>query len=161
MATAAKPERRKLKFSTLDKVVLDAENLQAQGYEKLGNWDLGQICPHLADWMSFPIDGFPKPPPPIRFMLWGLRITIGKMIYRKILSEGMRSGSQTMPQTVHQPGSDSSAALEKLKQAVERFEAHTGTLYPSPLFGALNKDEALRLQLVHCAHHLSFLVPKT
>jgi hypothetical protein len=29
------------------------------------------------------------------------------------------------------------------------------------LFGTMTKDQALRLQLVHGNHHLSFLVPKT
>jgi hypothetical protein len=161
MATATKPERRKLSFATLDDVVRDAETLQAQGYEKVGNWDLAQVCLHLADWMGFPLDGFPKPPLPIRFMLWGLRNTIGKKMFHKYLAEGMPAGKPTMPQTVHQPGTDTGIAVAKLKAAAERFAAHTGPIHPSPLFGAMNKDEALRLQLVHCAHHLSFLVPKT
>jgi hypothetical protein len=161
MSTATKLERRKLSFATLDDVVLDAQNLQTKGYEKTGNWDLAQICLHLADWMRFPIEGFPKPPLPIRFMLWGLRNTIGRKMYRKYTLEGMPAGKPTMPQSVHQPGPDAASAIAKLKEAVERFKAYTGTIHPSPLFGALNKDEATRLQLVHCAHHLSFLVPKT
>ena len=49
-------------------------------------------------------------------------------------------------------------AVAKLKETVERFAAHTGPVHPSPLFGAVTKDEALKLQLVHCAH-LSFLIP--
>jgi len=161
MTTAIKLERRKLTFATLDEVVVDAENLQAKGYEKAGNWDLSQVCLHLADWMSFPMDGFPKPPVPIRLMLWALRNAMGKRILRKIMAEGMPVGSQTMPQTVHQQGSDPVGAMAKLKETAERFKAFTGTLHPSPLFGALNKDEATKLQLVHCAHHLSFLVPKS
>jgi hypothetical protein len=161
MSTTIKPERRKLSFATLDEVVLDAENLQAKGYEKVGNWDLAQVCLHLADWMRFPIDGFPKPPLPIRFMLWGLRNTIGKKMFRKYLSEGMPSGKPTMPQTVHQAEPDSATAIGKLREAAERFKAYAGEIHPSPLFGAMNKEEATRLQLVHCAHHLSFLVPKS
>jgi hypothetical protein len=160
MATATKLERRKLTFATLDDVVKDAENLQAKGYEKTGNWDLGQVCLHLADWMSFPMDGFPKPPLPIRMMLWAMRVTIGKKMFRQNLSEGMPAGKPTMPQTVHQGGSDAVAAIASLKETVERFKTFGGTLHPSPLFGALSKDDAEKLQLVHCALHLSFLVPK-
>ena len=47
----------------------------------------------------------------------------------------------------------------KLKEVAERFKAHAGPIHPSPLFGAMTKDEALQLQLTHCAHHLSFLIP--
>lgn len=160
MTTAAKVERRKLIFATLDEVVVDAENLQAKGYEKAGNWDLSQVCLHIADWMRFPMDGFPKPPAPIRLMLWALRNTIGKGMLRKYMAEGMPADKPTMPQTVHQQGSDPATTIAKLKETIERFKAFTGTLHPSPLFGALNKDETTQLQLVHCAHHLSFLVPK-
>jgi hypothetical protein len=48
-----------------------------------------------------------------------------------------------------------------LKAAAGRFEAHDGPVRPSPLFGATTKDEALRPQLEHCAHHLSFLIPRS
>lgn len=160
MTTATKPERRTLKFATLDDVILNAENLRANGYDKLGHWDLSQICLHLADWMTYPVAGFPRAPLPIRMMLWMIRATIGKAMYRKYVAEGMPSGKPTMPQSIHEAGTDSTAAIAKLNEAVERFKAFDGTLHPSPLFGALNKDEALRLQLAHCAHHLSFLIPK-
>src|SRR5580704_7056649 len=120
MATAIKPERRKLTFATVDDVVLDADNLQAKGYQKVGNWDLSQVCLHLADWMRFPMDGFPNPPLPIAFMLWMLRNTIGKKMYRKYTAEGMPAGKPTMPQTVHQTGTDSATAIAKLKEVAER-----------------------------------------
>ena len=55
-------ERRKLTFASLDEVAADAENLLAKGYDKAGNWDLAQVAGHVAEWMRFPIEGFPKPP---------------------------------------------------------------------------------------------------
>jgi hypothetical protein len=152
--------RRELAFATLDEVVRDAENLQANGYERAGNWDLAQVCSHLAEWMRYPLDGFPKIPLLLRPMFWLLRATMGKKIRRKILAEGFPAGGRTMPQTVFAPGGDAAAAVAKLKEVAGRFQAHTGPVHPSPLFGAMNKDEALQLQLKHCAHHLSFLVPR-
>jgi Protein of unknown function (DUF1569) len=152
-------ERRKLSFATLDEVVADAENLQAKGYDRAGNWDLAQVCSHLADWMRFPLEGFPVPLL-LRPILWMMKVTVGKAKFRKYLAEGMPAGKPTIPSTVAASDSDPVAAIAKLKQSVERFKAHTGAIIPSPLFGAMNKDEALRLQLVHCAHHLSFLIPK-
>ncbi len=154
-------ERRKLSFASLDEAVADAGHLQATGYERAGNWDLAQVCSHLADWMRFPVDGFPKAPIFIRPMLWMMKVTAGKSMFRKVLANGMPSGKPTMPQTVAVRGDDPVFAIAKLKDSVERFKAHTGPIHPSPLFGAMNKDEALRLQLRHCEHHLSFLVPRT
>ncbi|MBO0701108.1 MAG: DUF1569 domain-containing protein, partial [Zavarzinella sp.] len=73
--------RRPLVFNTLDEIVRDAEALLAKGYDKAGNWDLAQVAGHVANWMTYPIDGFPKAPVPIRAMLWALRKTIGRGMY--------------------------------------------------------------------------------
>jgi hypothetical protein len=161
MSTATKPERRKLTFATPDAVVADAENLLAKGYDQAGNWDLAQVAGHLTEWMRYPLDGFPKLPLLLRPVFWLMRVTVGKKIRTQILAEGFNAGGRTMPQTVFQPGGDATAAVAKLKEIAERFAAHTGPIHPSPLFGAMTKDEALQLQLKHCAHHLSFLVPRT
>ena len=42
------PERRHLDFHDFDAVTADVENLHKRGYTKLGNWDLSQVCNHLA-----------------------------------------------------------------------------------------------------------------
>ena len=160
MSTAIKPERRKLTFATLDDVVADAERLRDGGYDKVGNWDLAQVCFHISEWMRFPLDGFPKPPLPIAMMLWVMRKTIGPKMYRQYLAEGMPSGKPTIPQSIAPPGGEVNVAIAKLKETVARFQEHAGPLHPSPLFGALDKEAAMKLQLVHCAHHLSFLVPR-
>ncbi|MDB5305881.1 MAG: hypothetical protein JWO38_83 [Gemmataceae bacterium] len=162
MTATAKTARRDLTFDDLDAVVRDAEHLHAAGYERVGVWDLAQVCGHLADWMRFPVEGFPKVPSPIRAMMWVMRHTIGKAKFRKIIDQrAMATGIPTIPQTVALPGSDAAAAVAKLKETAERFEAYAGGIHPSPFFGAMTKDDATRLQLVHCAHHLSFLVPKS
>ena len=159
MSTATKPERRKLTFATLDDVVRDVENLLAKGYDRAGNWDLAQVCSHLAEWMRFPVEGFPKMPLLLRPLAWMMRATVGKKLRAKVLTQGFDAGGRTMPQTVFTPGGDPTAAVAKLKEAAERFKAHAGPIHPSPLFGAMTKDEALQLQLKHCEHHLSFLIP--
>ena len=152
--------RRSLKFQSLSEVVADTESLHTSGYRKIGNWDLAQVCGHLAEWMRYPIDGFPPAPFPVRVILWTMRNTVGKKMLKGILEKGFKPGGPTAPQSVQQPGADEKAAIAKLRDAVLRFENHTGPLHPSPLFGDLDKETATKLQLVHCAHHLSFLVPK-
>lgn len=154
------PERRQLTFATLNDAVADAEHLLAVGYEKAGNWDLAQVCGHLSEWLRFPIDGFPKRPLVLRPLVWLIRATSGKQMRAKVLANGFDAGGRTMPQTVFAGGGSDAAAVAKLKETVERFEAHAGPIHPSPLFGRMTKDEARALQLRHLAHHLSFLVPK-
>lgn len=155
-----KPSRRTLRFNDLDEVVREVESLRASGYDRAGKWDLAQTCAHLADWMRFPLDGFPRPPAPIRAMLWALKKTVGQRKLRQYLEAGaMPSGKPTLPETVAAAGGDETVAVERLRQTVARFKAYSGPLHPSPLFGELDKETATRLQLVHCAHHLGFLVP--
>jgi hypothetical protein len=78
----------------------------------------------------------------------------------KVAADGFKPGGRTMPETVPAAGGDPAAAVAKLRESVARFKAYAGEIHPSPLFGAMTKEEATRLQLVHCAHHLSFLVPR-
>ena len=54
------PEPRKITFASLDAAILEAEQLLGSGYEKAGNWNFGQVCGHLENWLSYPMDGFPK-----------------------------------------------------------------------------------------------------
>lgn len=154
-------ERRNLRFGSLDEVLADATHLSETELQAVGKWNFAQICEHLADWMRFPVDGFPRKAFPIRAILWMMKVTIGKSTIKKILAtESMKAGTPTMPDTVKPADvSSNAAALEQLAQAIENFKNHSGEFHPSPIFGALSREDALKLQLIHCAHHLSFLVP--
>lgn len=153
--------QRKLTFDKLDDAVRDAESLLDCGYDQAGNWDLGQVCGHLVDWMRFPLDGFPKQPLPIRIMLFAVRVTIGRREIRKVLAAGaMKHGNPTLPGTVYAPGGDEAEAVDRFHQTVARFQSHAGPLHPSPVFGDLDYDTVRQLQLIHCAHHLGFLIPR-
>ncbi len=154
-----KPACRKIAFATLDDVVRDAETLLARGYDKAGKWDLAQVCSHLAEWLSFPVAGFPKVPLVLKPMVWLMRVAVGQKMRTKIMTGVFSTGTRTLPHTVFPAGGDPAAAVARLKDVAERFKAHTGPIHPSPLFGKMTKDESLQLQLKHCEHHLSFLIP--
>ena len=154
------PEKRTLAFENLDEVLDDARTLLAEGYRTSGKWNLSQVCQHLDDWMRFPMDGYPTAPAPIRVMLWLMKSTVGRRQLRSILSSGFRNSTPTMPQTVHEADTLSDAdAVDQLAATIERFKQHNGPLVESPVFGHTTPDEALKLQLRHCEHHLSFLSP--
>ena len=58
--------------------------LLKQGYQQTGTWDLAQTALHLNDWITFPIDGYPRLPVWQRFPLWVLKVTAGRRQLRKI-----------------------------------------------------------------------------
>ena len=156
------PARRAPTFDTLGAAVRDAEHLLAAGYESAGKWDLAQVCNHLADWLRFPMDGFPTPPLFLRPMFWVMRNTIGPGELRRLIAgKPFPLGSPTAPQTVYRAGGDPAAAVARFADTVRRAEAYTGELRPSPFFGRLTREEWFGLNRAHFAHHLSFLVPKS
>lgn len=150
------------RFENLDQVVDYCQILVEDGYTANGQWNLSQTCGHLANWMSYPMDGFPKAPFPVAIMLWLMKITIGRSSLKKILAEGFKPGGPTSPASVPGPSdhSDSDAAVE-LATTIDRFRAHNGAFIPSPLFGDMDRERLTQLQLRHCEHHLGYLKPKT
>src|SRR5215468_5699248 len=72
MATAAPEQvntkkvtgRRSLRFSTIDDVLADADRIAAADragtLKRLGNWTPGTIFTHVANWSSYPFDGYPE-----------------------------------------------------------------------------------------------------
>jgi hypothetical protein len=153
--------RRMLHFQSLDDAVRDAEILLSTGYEQRGAWTLGQVCDHLAHWLRYPVEGYPRVPMAIRMVLGVLRHTVGQRQLRRLLEAGtMPAGRPTLPESVPPPNGDDAAAVARFREAVRHFQAHSGPFHDSPIFGPLDRDTATRLQLIHCVHHLSFLVPK-
>jgi hypothetical protein len=152
--------RRKLVFEDWSDVTGDVEKLHRDGYRKAGRWDLAQACNHLADWMEFPLDGFPTPPLAMRPVLWAVKTFAGRSMLRKTLeTRSMPAGVPTLPATAHSQGGDEARAVDRLKATIARFQAHTGPFHPSPVFGEADREIWNRVQRIHCAHHLSFLIP--
>ncbi len=160
--TDSTSKRQQLKFADLEEINQRIDVLLSNGYKSLGKWNLAQVSEHLRDWLIYPLDGYPKSTFPINAILWCMKVSVGKSMFRKIIASGtMPDGGPTAPQSIHEAsGLDDQTSAARLKAAIERFSQYTGELHPSPLFGTLSKEEGLQLQLVHCAHHLSFLVPK-
>jgi len=157
----AAPVKRSLKFENTEAMLGEAKSLLETGYQSHGNWTLGQTCGHIANWMQYPLDGFPRPPIPLRLILWAVKHTFGPGMKRKILAEGFSGGSPTAPQAV--PAADQISdqqGFEKLQQAVDRLTAYDGPILPSPLFGPMDKSTLLKITLLHAEHHLGYLEPK-
>ena len=154
------PERRQLRFQTLDDVEQDCRMLMDRGYTALGNWNLAQTCLHLNEWMRYSIDGYPRTWLPMRFVFWLVRLTMGRRMLKKILREGFKPGTPTLGATVFAADSQPDLeAVNELVATIQRMQAHNGAFLRSPLFGDMTREEVEALELRHCEHHLSFLIP--
>lgn len=153
--------RRELKpFASFDAAVAEVDMLHSGGYNRAGNWSLGQVCGHLANWLDYQQRGFPPLPLFLKPVFFIVRNTMANKMMRDVIARGtMPAGSSTAPQSIPPATVDDATELNRLKTAYRDWENYTGPLVPSPLFGVQTKDDWRKLHLVHAAHHLSFLIP--
>jgi Protein of unknown function (DUF1569) len=145
---------RELKFADFAAVRAELDRLQ-RGYDKAGTWDLAQVCNHLDFFITGSLDGH-------RFKVpWLFKALFGRLVLRRILSgRKMKTGVFTPQKPLPEPGGDATAAVANLKVTLARFEQHQGKFHDSPFFGHLTPDQWRDLHLIHCAHHLGFLLPR-
>jgi Protein of unknown function (DUF1569) len=145
--------QRTLQFADFAAVRAELDRLE-RGYEKIGAWDLAQICDHLNFFITGSLDGHQFQVP------WLFKVLFGRMVLRRILTSGkMKPGVFTPQKPLPEAGGDESASVAKLKNTLGRFESHQGEFHDSPFFGHLTPEQWRDLHLIHCAHHLGFLNP--
>ena len=148
------PERN-LELNDYSAVRAELDRLHRGGYDKVGNWDLAQVCDHLSFFVDQSLDGATFRVP------WLIKVLFGRLVLRRILkTRRMRAGITTPQDPLPAPGGDEAAAIARLKAALARLEAYPGELHPSPFFGYLTPQEWRELHLIHCNHHLAYLIPK-
>jgi hypothetical protein len=93
---------------------------------------------------------------------WVLRKVVAPIVYhlgRRIAKGKMKAGISSAPEYIPSPTVDEAEAIQHLEQAIARFENHQGDFREHPFFGRFSAEQWREYQLIHCAHHLSFLVP--
>ena len=148
------PQRRTLRFETLDEMLDDARDVVRRPHVTVGNWTDGQILDHLARTMNCGFDGFGFQAP-----LW-IRLMI-KPFRNGLLVKPMKSGYRLPNDAVNlQPEADVSSedALSRFERSVERLKAEDPQQL-HPFIGRLTPEEYRRLNLRHGELHLSFIVP--
>lgn len=148
-------KRRRLSFTVLAEVMPEVTRLR-QGHRAVGNWTLAQTCRHLADSFHGSIDGFRTDRHRIMRTLFGRR-ALGRVFATHRIDEGF-----TVTDRLNPPAdSDPEESAARLDAALRRFIEHTGPWGIHPFFGRLTGAEWTRLHCIHCAHHLSFVIPST
>jgi hypothetical protein len=150
------PGRRELTFHSLDEVMPEVDRLIAGGHTTVGRWSLGEILQHLARTLRMVLEPPMKPAP------WIVRRTVGPLIFRRILGTGrMAAGIKGPAVLMPQPGRDARAEAEGLRATIRRFQEQLPERFEHTFFGPVTGADFARLQCIHCAHHLSFVLPES
>ena len=153
--TKAVVGRRKLRFNSLDEILVDLNGLEGRKLKTLGNWTVGQNLAHLAIPMTSAIDGMQFRP------AWYFRL-MGRFVKRWMLKGSMSPGFK-LPKAGEAelvPGLTSEAeGFPLLRRAIGRLKTETHR-EPNNFLGRLTIDEWNQLMCRHCELHLSFIVPE-
>jgi hypothetical protein len=151
----SKPARPELRFATFDELLADVDRLRSGPYDKAGKWDLGMILDHLARMMNVPFtDG-------LRSMPWPAGAVARFVIHLMVKRNKYPSIRFHAPRAIRpSPNADVDTAYTSLKEAIDRVKAVTGETITVPPFGVMPTADFIGLQLLHAAHHLSFLKPQ-
>ncbi|HVT82169.1 MAG TPA: DUF1569 domain-containing protein [Phycisphaerae bacterium] len=151
-----KVARRAIRFETTDQAIAEAERiakLAADGkIEYLGNWDASQILNHVAAWAEYAYA-----PNPVRAP-WFVRLLV-RPLKNKFLNQGLPAG-RLIPRV---PGGTTHIEKVQLDEALARFQKSFARLKvdpptePSPVFGRMTQEEAIKLNLRHAELHMSFV----
>ncbi|MFG0329257.1 MAG: DUF1569 domain-containing protein [Phycisphaerales bacterium] len=155
-ASSTTPERRTLRFESLDEMMRDVDAWAAAGgagYATTGNWTASQIVQHLADTINGSIDGIP--------VQGEITNKIDPRMKKMILRRGLQPGfevSEGMRAWLPKADAELDAAVENLRQAVARLENEKMTAM-QPYLDQLTHDEWMQFHLRHAELHLGFVKP--
>lgn len=148
------PGRRPLRYESVEAILPDVDRL-APAHRTVGRWSLGQICNHLAFAFDATVHGFPTRPFP-----GPIRATVGRLLLRQMLGSGRIPEGVWLPKAIQPtPGLDATAEVERLRRAVDAFLATPAPAGVHPFFGTMTPEQWRRYHCIHCAHHMSFVVP--
>ena len=71
----------------------------------------------------------------------------------------MPRGVKTPDMLIPRPGLDDRAEAEVLRAMIRVLLEQLTDPIDHPLFGKVSRADYLRLQCMHCAHHLGFAIP--
>jgi hypothetical protein len=138
------------RFQTLDDARRAVAPLAALPLRTTGAWNVAQVLNHAAQSVEFSLDGFPESKPAL------FQATVGHLAFALFDARGAMHHALDQPI----PGAPAlsrdaplPAAAQRLLDAFDRFERHTGALQAHFAYGALDKPAYTRAHLMHLADH--------
>ncbi|MFT3787821.1 MAG: DUF1569 domain-containing protein [Tepidisphaeraceae bacterium] len=147
----ATPRRENLRYADDDACIADIRNL-AKSHVRVGNWTFEQICWHINAVTETRMS--PKP---------GVVDTDEQKARRPIFDQIMKTGllptGIVAPDFLVPPTTFTTNPVEQCIATLTKFKTYPGPMGQHRVFGSLTVDEGRRINLIHSAHHLSYLVP--
>ncbi|HEX3358858.1 MAG TPA: DUF1569 domain-containing protein [Tepidisphaeraceae bacterium] len=146
--------RRELQFSNTSELKSDIQKLRKTPHKQLGNWSLAKTCWHLETAIRLRMVPGPFPPNTPEQNATRPRL-------EEILSSGQLPSGIQAPDPAVPPADAADASIDTLLATIDRFDSYKEPFAPHRIFGNLTDAEVRKLNLIHCAHHLSYLVPQS
>jgi hypothetical protein len=147
------PARRVgLTYENEDDVIEDIKTLR-RGYERAGTWSLAQTCWHLERTVLARLK--PGPHSADTPEQTQRKAAIPQILANRALPHGIIAPPDFLP-----PADAPETSIDAALAALHRLKEFKGEIAPHRFFGRLCDADARKLNLIHCAHHLSYLVPK-
>jgi hypothetical protein len=115
-----------------------------------GKWPVVAVLEHLSQSIEMSLDGFPQPKSAL------FQNTLGATAFAVFKWRGKMSHGLDEPipgAAALTPQGDWHPASQRLRTAINRFNAHTGALKPHFAYGALSKADFALAHAFHIANH--------
>ena len=147
--------RRLIRFADEDAVIADVQRLRNGGYSQIGAWSLPQMAWHLnhatlARMKPGPhADDTPE------------QLARRPLLQHVLAMNGYLPDGIQAPEPLQPPADAPESVIDDLIASLRQLKAYKGEIAPHRIFGRIPDADARRLNLIHCAHHLSYLTPTT
>lgn len=124
---------------------------------RTGNWSEGEIFTHLAAFIEYGYDGYPRQVSPP----WIIAALFIRPRKKRYLRDGMPAGVKIPGNPRGTTGMEDvplEQGLSRLRGALDRLEKTDPPVH-SPAFGPMTHDEKIALTLRHGELHQGFLMP--
>lgn len=128
---------------------------QAASVRTTGAWPMAAVLDHLAQSIEMSMDGFPQSKGAV-FQATAGSAAFAFFKWRGRMSHGLAEPIPGAPALA--AGADWKPGAQRLRQAIARFNAHTGALKPHFAYGALDKRDFELAHAFHIANHQDEIV---
>ncbi len=143
--------RRPLNLNSEDEVIADVTALR-RGHVQTGAWSLPKMCAHLEKAVRYRMQPGPFPPNTPEH-------DAKRAMFEGIMATGKLPSGIVAPDAMLPPDDCGDESIDAFIAALREFKSFPGPIAPHRIFGHLPDADARRLNLIHCAHHLSYLTP--
>lgn len=140
-------------LQSLNEALKELDKIEkSSGLTIRSGWNPGKVFHHCSQSIEYSLSGYPENNNVL------IRMTIGKVVLSKFLSQGYMSHNLTDPI----PGAPTltedeniQSGLSRLRKAITDFQKFTGTTAPHFVYDSVSKSDYDKIHAMHIANHLN------